>query len=304
MQVEEIKIPFEWGHIAGKWWGPRNVRPILLLHGWQENAGTFDRLIPLLPAEFSYLAIDFPGHGCSSHLPNHLFYSYMDFVYHLNFIRDRFNWKRLSLLSHSMGSIIAFIYAGIFPDRVDLLIGIDIMQPNMFGPELKVNLMNVWGDKLLRISNGKANDARNYTRAEAIERLVTGSMGSVMVENASFLFKRCVKPAPDEPHKYSFTRDIRTKYINEDYFDRGICRELAKRIHVPYLYLETGFFRFSANTAETVNVWKKTNANFEWHKVDGTHHVHLNTPERIADIIANFLRKHFLSDNEIGQSKL
>jgi len=36
-------------------------RPIVCIHGWQDNAGTFDRLIPLLPREFSYLAIDLPG---------------------------------------------------------------------------------------------------------------------------------------------------------------------------------------------------------------------------------------------------
>lgn len=32
---KEIKIPVPWGHIAGKWWGPEDKRPILALHGWQ-----------------------------------------------------------------------------------------------------------------------------------------------------------------------------------------------------------------------------------------------------------------------------
>lgn len=50
------------GSIAAKWWGSKTKRPIILAHGWQDNAGSFDTLIPLLPSEFSYLAIDFPGH--------------------------------------------------------------------------------------------------------------------------------------------------------------------------------------------------------------------------------------------------
>jgi len=34
----------------------------LALHGWQDNAGTFDKLAPLLVAQgHSVLAIDFPG---------------------------------------------------------------------------------------------------------------------------------------------------------------------------------------------------------------------------------------------------
>lgn len=58
-----------WGIVAGKWYGPENVRPILMLHGWQDNAGTFNTLIPLLPQNHSYLALDLPGHGLSSRLP-------------------------------------------------------------------------------------------------------------------------------------------------------------------------------------------------------------------------------------------
>lgn len=34
-QVEEVRIPVPWGHLAAKWWGPQDKRPILCLHGWQ-----------------------------------------------------------------------------------------------------------------------------------------------------------------------------------------------------------------------------------------------------------------------------
>lgn len=75
---EEIRIPVPWGHIAGKWWGPTDQRPIVMLHGWQDNCGTFDRLVPLLPDNLSFLAVDFPGHGLSSHLPKGMFYHGID----------------------------------------------------------------------------------------------------------------------------------------------------------------------------------------------------------------------------------
>ena len=45
----------EWGS------GPKRV---LGLHGWLDNAATFDRLAPLLPlADITLLAVDFVGHG-------------------------------------------------------------------------------------------------------------------------------------------------------------------------------------------------------------------------------------------------
>lgn len=53
----------------GKWWGPRDKQPIIAIHGWQDNAGTFDPLIELLPTNLSILCIDLPGHGRSSHIP-------------------------------------------------------------------------------------------------------------------------------------------------------------------------------------------------------------------------------------------
>lgn len=33
--VEEIRIKTTFGHIAGKWWGSKDVQPMLALHGWQ-----------------------------------------------------------------------------------------------------------------------------------------------------------------------------------------------------------------------------------------------------------------------------
>jgi hypothetical protein len=60
--VEDVKIPLpSGGHLWGKWWGARNVRPFVCVHGYLDNAGSFDRLIPLLPRECSYFAIDLPG---------------------------------------------------------------------------------------------------------------------------------------------------------------------------------------------------------------------------------------------------
>jgi len=50
-EVEEVRIRLPWkdATLAAKWWGSKTQRPIVCLHGWQDNAGTFDRIIPLLP---------------------------------------------------------------------------------------------------------------------------------------------------------------------------------------------------------------------------------------------------------------
>ena len=46
---------------AAKVWGPDDGVPILALHGWLDNAGTFDRLAPLLHANIRLVCLDFCG---------------------------------------------------------------------------------------------------------------------------------------------------------------------------------------------------------------------------------------------------
>lgn len=67
----EMKIPIPYGYIAAKVWGSLNQDSVkvIAMHGYMDNAGTFDRLIPLLPDQFYVVAYDFPGHGFSSHVP-------------------------------------------------------------------------------------------------------------------------------------------------------------------------------------------------------------------------------------------
>src|SRR5436190_192660 len=67
----EMKIPVPYGYIAAKVWGTLNQDSIkvIAMHGYMDNAGTFDRLIPLLPENYYVVAFDLPGHGFSSHVP-------------------------------------------------------------------------------------------------------------------------------------------------------------------------------------------------------------------------------------------
>ena len=60
--------------LTAKAWGDPAGTPTLALHGWLDNANTFDRLAPTLP-ELDLIAMDFAGHGFSSHRPDGVHYT-------------------------------------------------------------------------------------------------------------------------------------------------------------------------------------------------------------------------------------
>ena len=89
----------------------------MALHGWLDNAASFDRLAPQLP-DCHILAVDLPGHGRSSHRPERWRMHIWDDVHELRAIVDELGWERFALLGHSRGAGIATLFAGAFPERV------------------------------------------------------------------------------------------------------------------------------------------------------------------------------------------
>ena len=63
---EDIRLEIFGRTIAAKRWGNSGGPKFIALHGWLDNANTFDRLAPLLP-ELNLVALDFAGHGYSDH---------------------------------------------------------------------------------------------------------------------------------------------------------------------------------------------------------------------------------------------
>uniref|UniRef100_A0A8C9KJR9 Serine hydrolase like 2 n=1 Tax=Panthera tigris altaica TaxID=74533 RepID=A0A8C9KJR9_PANTA len=124
-----MKLAVPWGHIAAKLWGSRQGPPVLCLHGWLDNANSFDRLIPLLPKDFHYVAMDFGGHGLSSHYSPGLPYYQQNFVIEVQRVVAALKWNRFSIMGHSFGEGVCGhygrSYSCTFPEMVDKLILLD-----------------------------------------------------------------------------------------------------------------------------------------------------------------------------------
>lgn len=265
------------------------------MHGWQDNAGTFDRLIPLLPSHVAYLAIDFPGHGLSSWLPNGCAYHAIDLLYVLDAIRKEYNWEKLSILGHSLGSLTGFMYASVFPDRVDYLIGLDALKPHVRETEIIPHLFEYQVGNFMtsNLRNLDKSEPPSYTYEDLVEKICAASDDSLNKEVCPYLLGRAIKKSEKYPDRYYFARDGRLKQFLPILLTQPAALTMAERIQIPYLFIkakQASYYEKQRYFHETIDVLKK-NKLFELEYVDSTHHFHLTDPTIASGIISDFINR-------------
>lgn len=115
--------------LAAQVWGDDAAPPLLALHGWLDNAGSFALLAPSLARRFRVIALDLPGHGYSDHLAPGASYHYLDYVRAVLQAADAMQLDRYALLGHSMGAGIASLVAAATPRRIERLRLIEGLGP-------------------------------------------------------------------------------------------------------------------------------------------------------------------------------
>lgn len=110
-------------------WGDDAHPPLLALHGWLDNAGSFARLAPLLAPCWQVIALELPGHGHSDHLPAGANYAFTDYVRAVLGAADALGLDRYALLGHSLGAGVAALVAAAVPRRIARLFAIEGLGP-------------------------------------------------------------------------------------------------------------------------------------------------------------------------------
>jgi pimeloyl-ACP methyl ester carboxylesterase len=123
---EERRIEVPGLSLAARAWGNPEGRPFLALHGWLDNANSWNRLAPLLP-ELQIVALDFAGHGRSDHRAPGTHYTSLADVQDVIAAANALGWDRFGLIGHSMGGAVASETAGLFPERITEAVLVDGM---------------------------------------------------------------------------------------------------------------------------------------------------------------------------------
>jgi len=114
--------------LTAKEWGRSGYSPVIALHGWLDNANSFDRLLPHLE-NLHVIALDSAGHGRSSFRSADSGYDIWQDIGDVIAVADQMGWETFRLLGHSRGAVIATLVAGTIPQRVSHCLLIDGFPP-------------------------------------------------------------------------------------------------------------------------------------------------------------------------------
>lgn len=131
--VVEKRFSVNGYQLAAKEWQAGAKYPVLALHGWLDNAASFDVLAPLMP-DCHLVALDMPGHGLSDHKSLQASYNLWDDLLDVLAIADQLGWDKFILLGHSRGALMSVLLAGAMPDRLSHLILLDAAWPQAVEP--------------------------------------------------------------------------------------------------------------------------------------------------------------------------
>jgi len=97
-------------------WSQEGV-PLLLLHGFGNEAHIWDDFAPVVAAHYRTVALDHRGHGKSDWDPE-LRYDHDFMVDDVEAVTEALGMERLVIIGHSLGGRVATLFAGRHPERL------------------------------------------------------------------------------------------------------------------------------------------------------------------------------------------
>lgn len=276
----EIRLTLPAIEVAGKVWGEPGGLPVIGLHGWLDNAATFDLIGPELKG-VHLVALDLPGHGLSDHIPAGGYSLWQQAATVLQ-VADDLGWDRFALLGHSMGGIISCILSGTLPERVIGAAMIDGLLPITGEPEDAPEQMARFF-KASQALSGKRKPVYD-TATKAISARVLGGTSTISRGAATILAERGLMP---HDGGLTWRTDPQLMLPSPLRLTLQHAVAFAEAIATPtcLVLAEDGVMTKHAQLVERIAHFE----HIQTHRLAGGHHLHLEEPApQVASIINSF----------------
>jgi pimeloyl-ACP methyl ester carboxylesterase len=278
--MRELELPLPHLRMAARAWGDPDLPPLLALHGWLDNAASFDGVAPLLCERFHVVALDLPGHGRSDWRPPGVWYHYVDYLSDVLAAANALGWQRFSLLGHSLGGTIASVLAASRPQCLDRLFLIEALGPitSEAGhalPQLQraLDQRDSFEAKSLRVFPDAATAVAARRQANGLSSMA-----------AEALVARGIKSVPGG---YSWSSDPRLTLASPLRYTEEQILAILRGIQAPTLlilaepeppYLPREMMQRRMDEVPRIRV----------RRIAGSHHLHLEDPTPVAQAILEF----------------
>lgn len=288
-EYQEYQLETRNGKITGMHWAAnstaKNPPQILALHGWLDNAASFQPLAQYLP-DCEILAIDLPGHGHSDWRAGKLWYHFIDYLEDVALVRQQLGWEKFHLLGHSLGGAVASLWAAARPATLHSLSIIEGLGPLSDSAENTTQRVSKALDSLHGL------ESKQLRIFESIEQAakVRAKSGNLQLELARILVQRSLNPA-DNGTGWCWSTDPRLMLDNPNRFTEAQVLNLMQAITTPLLLLHGDPLPDFIN----IESMKKRIAAAKVEKVvciKGHHHLHMQHPQAIAAEINHHIHQH------------
>ncbi|WP_404344002.1 alpha/beta fold hydrolase [Pseudoalteromonas mariniglutinosa] len=256
---------------------------VVALHGWLDNCHSFLPMLEGAKLQQTWYCIDLPGHGLSTWRSADAHYYFIDYIDDLYNLLEQLGHQQVHLVGHSMGAMIANMFAGCFPEKVktvSLIEGVGcVTTPSSEVPEqLRKAILN-----RQRINK---KSPRGYTSLQQIVAARVAS-GDINQQQATLLMSRNAEQRGDN---WYLRTDPKLKNHSGFRFDEAQCIATIKQITAPcQLILGAQGFNF---VKQNLELYAKYYKQLNIHTVSGGHHCHMQSRQQTLQYIDAFIAQY------------
>lgn len=267
--------------LAWREWGGADETPVVALHGWLDNAASFEALAPLLHG-CRVIAPDLPGNGLSDHRGPEGSYNIWDDLPDLVALARELGLSRYRVLGHSRGAAIGTLLTAVEQDAVSSLVLLDGLAAPPFDPADTVTQLRAFAHDYGAREPRAARVFATVEQAIEARHRVSGTDPRALAMLVARSLESC-------GGGYRWRTDVRLRYASALKMSEPHIRAIFAAVRVPALLVLAGDTRARLAQMPGVTDWFPDLGITE---IPGSHHWHmLEAAPTIATCILDFWRR-------------